>query len=129
MKFIANTFFLAILWRRYRRLLIAVGLLVASYFLVSLLHDDYLDYVKNSGNDSYLGISYAIKWLSLLVATVVFYFVITGRNKAETKKRPADQHQAKTDAPGKNKPDPFDAIRHKKKLRGRADQFLDDGNT
>lgn len=129
MKFIANTFFLAILWRRYRRLLIAVGLLIASYFLVSLLHDDYLDYVKNSGKDTWLGMSYAIKWLALLIATVVFYFVITTRTKTEIKKRPKDQREANAASPEKDKPDPFDAIRHKKKLRGRAEQFLDDGNT
>lgn len=127
MKFIANTFFLAMIWRRYRRLFIAVGLLIISYFLVSLLHNDFLDYVKNSGNDNFLGASYVVKWLVLLVVTLVFYFLIGARKEA----KPDNVHKPPTPASRPttqtDKPDPFDAIRHKKKLRGRADQYLEDG--
>lgn len=127
MKFIANTFFLAMIWRRYRRLFIAVGLLLVSYFLVSLLHQDYLDYVKNSGNDNFLGLSYVLKWLLLLVVTLVFYFLIVARKTPGTNVTDKAPVQAAQPATQPGAPDPFEAIRHKKKLRGRADQYLEDG--
>ena len=117
------------IWRRYRRLLIAVGLLIASYFLVSLLHDDYLDYVKNSGNADFLGLSYVVKWAVLLVVTIVFYFLIGAHktDKAKNIKPKKETQTAQTAQNETNAPDPFEAIRLKKKLRGHADQYLGDG--
>lgn len=117
------------IWRRYRRLLIAVGLLIASYFLVSLLHDDYLDYVENSGNADFLGLSYVVKWGVLLIVTAVFYFLI-GTRKADKAKNPKPKNEKHAASPAPNEtngPDPFEAIRHKKTLRGHADQYLGDG--
>jgi hypothetical protein len=127
MKFIANTFFIAILWRRYKRLIVAVALLFASYYLISALHEDYLDYVKNSGNDGQLGLSYLVKWLALLLATIAFYFLIlTQKNEDKTENKLENLEAKSKKQSSRTEPDPFAAIRHKEKLRGEADQFLDD---
>lgn len=127
MKFIANTFFLAMIWRRYRRLFIAIGLLLVSYFLVSLLHQDYLAYARNSGNATFLGLSYVVKWVILLVITLVFYFLIVARKTPKVEAPTKEQKTPGSPAAQPDKPDPFEAIRHKKKLRGHADQYLEDG--
>ncbi|WP_188151828.1 hypothetical protein [Teredinibacter waterburyi] len=134
MKFIANTFFLALIWKRYSRLIVAVALLFASYFMVATLHSDYLDYVKNSGVDRYLALSYVVKWVLLIALTAIFYFVVARtRSKVEVEKRAKmagrDTFQSRraNEVPSAAaKTDPFESIRHKRKLRGRADQFLDE---
>ena len=127
MKFLANTFLVTFIWRRYRKVIIAIFLLFLSYFLITLIHNDYVDYVRNSTNTAFLGLSYALKWLAMLLSTVIFYFYST-RNK-KSKISNDDIRNLKKAKPTENTDsayiDPFEKIRQKEKLKGKVDTILE----
>ena len=128
MKFVAKTFLITFIWRRYKRVFISLALLFLSYFLISIVHSDYIDYAKNSENAHFLGLSYVVKWLALLSVTVVFYFFssTTKSDKiSDTQIKHLNPRKSKPNGESTTEPDPFDSIRKKKTLKSKADSFLE----
>ncbi len=132
--FLAKSMFVTVVWRRYKRLIVSTALLFVAYFLVALIHDDYMEYARtaNSGN---LAGAYLLKWAVLLAATVIYYLVnfpvpsLRGTAKKRPVKKPPLSRQKIKEAPAqipeeRDSADPFDSIRRKKKLKARGDALL-----
>ena len=129
MKFVAKTFLITFIWRRYKRIFISIALLFLSYFLISLVHNDYINYTKNSETAHFLGLSYLLKWLALMIATIVFYFFGTSSKSgkiSDNQIKHMDTRKSEPVTDSNTKPDPFDSIRKKKTLKSKAESILED---
>ena len=118
---------LTLLWKKYRQLILSTLVLVAYLWLVSLLHDDYVNYSELDGDKQYLAWSFAIKWLAYLSGIVIYLFISWRRNGKVDTENTSTTTQTKTATTSKkNNPltDPFADIRQRDKLRSRADFII-----
>ena len=125
------------IWNRYRRTIIALPLLLLYVWLVNLIHDDVIAYATLNNDPSWLGWTFFLKWLFVLLGVGVFVMIhISGRQvqpeeldslKVKMQSEPVSKTN-KEDAASHTEPasesDGFEAIRHKNKLRSRADFIL-----
>ena len=63
---------LSYLWRRYKKTIILLPLLLLFFWIVGLAHDDYLAYAELQDNKQWIGVSFIVKWLALLVGVAIF---------------------------------------------------------
>lgn len=129
-RFLAKSALVAVIWKRYRRTIISTLVLFVSYFLISLLHGDYVDYAVGAGDKEFLWRSYLIKWAALLGVTLIYYFYNTRafmKRGADDLPPPSNKNPRKqaVENTGDNKADPFAEIRRKKRLKSRGDIALD----
>lgn len=129
-RFLAKSALVAVIWKRYRRTIISTLALFVSYFLISLLHADYVDYAVGAGDKEFLWRSYLIKWAALLGVTLIYYFYntrVSMKRGADDLPPPANKNPRKPVAEnaGDNEADPFAEIRRKKRLKSRGDVALD----
>ncbi|MEO0442379.1 MAG: hypothetical protein AAFZ92_01365 [Pseudomonadota bacterium] len=114
-------------WKRYRRTLIALPVLLIYFWLVNLIHNDYLAYAELDDSQMGVGLSFVIKWVLVFIGFIIFIIIhFTGgsRNSGEHKQvQPGDQGYG-TGASASHA-DASDAIRQKQKLRSRADMILE----
>ena len=47
-----------------------LAFLIAIILLVNILHGEFLEYVKLSGNNEYVAISYLVKWATLILTLI-----------------------------------------------------------
>lgn len=127
-RFIAKSAVAAVIWGRYRRVIISTLVLFAGYLLITLFHSDYVDYAVNAGDTASLWSSYLIKWSALMGITVVYYlyntriFVSRRADKSHSPDpRDIDPVKPTGDATG----DPFAEIRHKRRLNSHGDAALE----
>jgi hypothetical protein len=129
-RFLAKSALAAVIWRRYRRTIVSTLALFVSYFLISLFHDDYVDYTVSAGDTHFLWRSYLIKWGVLIGVTVTYYlynaYAFRSR-RADNLSPPAadknrrEQRVKENVPPNDDEADPFAEIRHKKRLKSRGD--------
>lgn len=75
--------FIVTIWKKYKGQLITIIGYLASLWLISMVHDDYLEYVSAAGEGSQtVGTSFAAKWLAYIVFTIVFYWVFQRISKS-----------------------------------------------
>lgn len=96
------------------------------FWLVGLLHEDYVNYSELNNDKQYLGLSFVAKWLVLIIGVVIYLLFNTrffsSRNKQTVNQSALSmQTQARTQA---SENDPFKAIRERDKLRSRADFII-----
>lgn len=123
---------LSFIWKRYRNVIISTLVLFVFFWLVGMLHDDYVNYSRLNDDRQYLALSFFIKWLSFLIG-VFIYLIYNARfslrvssdqasNKALSRKdKKHGTHQTV-------QADPFEKIRQQDKLRSKAD-FVIQKNT
>ncbi|MBT1449900.1 hypothetical protein KJ365_03330 [Glaciecola sp. XM2] len=142
-----NIILSGLLWRRYKFLLVSLLVLIVFIFLSGQLHQDYLSYAQSTDSVS-VGWSFAIKWLSWLVAVVVFFALNNWHNNKKQaqvdvkdnnstlqrilswKKAHPEEEQNKrernpSDEQVDRSDDPFAHLREKDKLRTYADIIID----
>ena len=109
------------IWKRYRRTLIALPLLLLYFWLINLVHQDYLAYSQLNDSQVGVGLSFVVKWILIFIGIFTFIFIhfTNGANRSS-----ADNMQTSKSDLGSDS-DAFDAIRQKDKLRSRADVILD----
>ena len=121
---------LVTIWRRYGKALRLLPLVIVLLFLISMLHSDYVQYVRVSEDRKYLPWSFIIKWLLIISVIAVYWrfvlLVIRGgpKDPLSLKKREgkkAYQNDSDLDA---QRNDPFKNIREKKQLRSKADLLI-----
>ncbi|GLR72013.1 hypothetical protein [Agaribacter marinus] len=61
-----------LLWRRYKFLIVTLLLLIVSILIVGQIHQDYVEFVQTTKEDTNLAMSFVLKWLSWVVLLVVF---------------------------------------------------------
>lgn len=108
-------------WRGLLALIVFIG-------LVTLGHGEYLDYVKLSGDSSFLIWSYAVKWLLIATGLLMYFLLVVmwpKPRKASEGRSAGGKGQAATSG-GKPEDDGFDFLRNKKRLQTRAEKLLDE---
>lgn len=116
---------LSYLWKRYRSLIVSVLLLILYFWLVDRLHQDYVSYSELNDDHQYLALSFIIKWMAFVIGVVVFLLTNTllplRQSSTTDNKNKTVKH---SDNPSITA-DPFESIRHKDKLRSRADFVIE----
>ena len=106
---------------RWRGLLGLSALVIA----VHTFHGEYLDYAERSGDQSFLVWSYAIKWITLTAAVLVYMaYMMTSQHK---RAQSVDERRIKKTRKASTIPvadDGFDFLRKKQQLQSRADKIL-----
>ena len=142
--------FVAFIWKRYKQVIVSTLVLLLFLWIIEKVHQDFVHYSQLNADNAYLGLSFVIKWL-VFVLTSVLYLGINVWFRSNSTTPPEDDSllskmKSKTPQPrdvgrsGKNQhsegsasdpksaqsneSDPFDAIRHKERLRSKADLVL-----
>lgn len=129
-RFLAKSALATFIYKRYRHTIVASLLLLFSYWVIAMIHSDYVDYATSADAREHLLLSYVLKWACLLSATLAYFFFINRRLHAPAGDdvpppvTPAEGKKASTSATNEAA-DPFAGIRNKEKLKSRADIALD----
>jgi hypothetical protein len=130
-RFLAKSALAAVIWKRYRRIIVSTLILFAGYFLISLFHGDYVEYAVGSGDKDFLWRSYLIKWAALIGVTVAYYLYNTRvliKRRADDLPPSSGKEPVVENSPqsgSDSEADPFVEIRRKERLKSRADIALD----
>jgi len=103
-----------------------LAFLVAVILLVTILHSEYLEYVKISNNNEYVAISYLIKWTALTLA-FFSYLVVFAWGKKSIQGDSARNNTTKPDSEKTSAPtdDGFNFLREKEHLENRAEKLIE----
>ena len=125
-----------LLWSRYGTMIVSTLLLFAWFWVVGMIHQDYLEYLALQETRGSVGLSFVLKWLAFIAGVAVYWlfnsFVIrrTGRRREaagpQSGQAPGDAGKKRLPATGgPEQDDPFDAVRHKEKLRSKVDLLIE----
>lgn len=120
------------LWKRYKRTVIALPLLLLFFWVVGLVHQDYLRYAELQGYDQWIGLSFILKWLLMLLAVAVFIYVHLKQDSEASVLDSAKANHFSADQPASagrktsTIDTAFDNIRRKEKLKSKADKVIED---
>lgn len=125
--------FVNLIWKQYKAIIISTVVLFAYLWLIGSVHSDYLSYAKLQADKSLAGRSFLLKWAALSSGVLLYiaYHVLRGsrrkRNATAAKSNALSGTLVNrtSEETNSNSPDPFAAIRSKKKLRTRAEIALD----
>jgi hypothetical protein len=115
---IKNLFRLTVLsyvWARYKFVITSTLLLFAYFWLVAEVHEDFVEFIGLNNDTQYLGVSFLVKWLALILGTLVYFALNGRRRRASAIARKPSQAEPETAE------DPFESIRQKDRLRSAAD--------
>ena len=107
------------IWLRHRArgLLVLIGVLAITW----ILHGEYLEYISRSGDDTYLALSYVIKWGVFIVAAGWYYLLVERKIRARPE---LERNTISNPERSADRDDGFDFLRHKKTLESEADKAL-----
>lgn len=126
---------LSLVWKRHRKTLISFALLLVFFWVLNLIHQDYLSYAAIQNHTQWVGLSFIAKWILFLMAGAVFVFT-----NLKAKPRAKAIHQPEAKAPIRDEEiealrtsqettstaldERFTALREKKTLSSKADILL-----
>ncbi len=115
-------------WKKYSSLIISTLILFGFFWLVNLIHQDYLTYAEHQQLP--VGSSFIIKWLALTLGSAVYFWKVRFKTVAapEESEKPKKQQvrlPSGNDGSKKVNPDAFEELRYKSKLRSKADIIID----
>jgi len=121
---------IGILYQAWRWFKPRSNLLLTTFSIVIVswvLQAEYADYLDKSDHDGHLGFSYLLKWVITFAAVLVIYIIeklrVIGSSKL-FKPRPNPTTNLISEGGNTKHSDPFERIREKEKLEGRADKLL-----
>ena len=112
--------FVTFIWKRYKKIIISTALLFFYLWLVGRVHGDYLNYIELRKNAPDPGLSFILKWLALSFGVFIYFAYHL------FKPRKLKGHSTKFNATNNEFDDPFNSLRHSKKLRSKADIIIED---
>ncbi len=118
--------FVTFIWKHYKRIIVSTLILFAFLWFVGYAHAEYLQFANEQAQANAQK-SYFFKWAAQLLAVTIyllFHYLMPSRKQQKISKQKAKNFKAEAPAPGE--PDPFDAIRHKDKLRSRTEVMLNE---
>lgn len=123
---------LAWVWKKYRHYIIATLVLFAGFWLIGVIHDDFLEYATLKDQQNIIGLSFVLKWLGFLAWTLGYFAWLKKQSqskKTKTKSNPLSSRipkpsEAKTQSDPSPASDPFSNLRDKTKLRSKAEIIL-----
>ena len=96
-------------------------ILVSTLLITWLVHNEYLGYIAQSGDNRLLGLSYAIKWSIFIVAVGAYYLAV----ERKLKKNPAlSRNTIEHPEASRTQGDGFDFLRQKRTLESEAEKAL-----
>lgn len=100
--------------------------LVVGWWLITVLHAEYVEYVRLTESTDLLWLSYLIKWLLVLsgIAAWVWFSLLGPATPAPAKAGDSPVPDVDAKLTPQTGDDGFDFLRHKDVLEGRGDQVL-----
>jgi len=129
-QFLAKSAFIAIAWKKYSTTIISTVVVLVYFFVVSKLHEDFVNYSSLVLDNQYLGISFVVKWIAWLFGAILYLFMgFSYFNKSQIKRtfNNITIHSSKTDKERiqKHESNPFEEISKRGKLRSKSDFILE----
>lgn len=120
------------LWKRYKRIIVSTPILFLTFWLISVIHQDFVDFLKMQGETQYLGRSFLVKWGAFLLALLVYVWLNFRAIEKDNKVASAGVKEVLSsksalsgaEASPNTASDPFAEIRTKDQLRSKSDLIL-----
>ena len=116
-KFIGQIFYLRKFYRWVKPSLVGFVILFLTIVLILYAHSEYISWVEISGRKIFLGYSYLLKNILIIISIIAFYIYARGQQKKSPKVEKIVQEEEKYDG--------FDSLRKKEKLKTEYEQILE----
>ena len=116
-KFIGQIFYLRKFYLWVKPSLVGFVILFLTIVLILYAHSEYISWVEISGRKIFLGYSYLLKNILIIILIIAFYIYARGQQKKSPKVEKTVQEEEKYDG--------FDSLRKKEKLKTEYEQILE----
>ena len=116
-KFIGQIFYLRKLYRLVKPSLVGFVILFLAIVFILYAHSEYISWVEISGRKIFLGYSYLLKNILIIISIIAFYIYARRQQKKSPKVENIVQEEEKYDG--------FDALRKKEKLKTEYERILE----
>ena len=116
-KFIGQIFYLRKFYRWVKPSLVSFVILFLAIVFILYVHSEYISWVEISGRKIFLGYSYLLKNILIIISIIAFYIYARGQQKKSPKVEKIVQEEEKYDG--------FDSLRKKEKLKTEYEQILE----
>ena len=116
-KFIGQIFYLRKFYRWVKPSLVSFVILFLAIVFILYAHSEYISWVEISGRKIFLGYSYLLKNILIIISIIAFYIYARGQQKKSPKVEKIVQEEEKYDG--------FDSLRKKEKLKTEYEQILE----
>ena len=116
-KFIGQIFYLRKFYRWAKPSLVGFVILFLAIVFILYVHSEYISWVEISGRKLFLGYSYLLKNILIIILIIAFYIYARGQQKKSPKVEKIVQVEEKYDG--------FDSLRKKEKLKTEYEQILE----
>jgi predicted membrane protein len=116
-KFIGQIFYLRKFYHLVKPSLVGFVILLLAIVFILYAHSEYISWVEISGRKVFLGYSYLLKNILIIISIIAFYIYARGQQKKSPKVEKTVQEEEKYDG--------FDSLRKKEKLKTEYEQILE----
>ena len=116
-KFIGQIFYLRKFYRWVKPSLVGFVILFLAIVFILYAHSEYISWVEISGRKIFLGYSYLLKNILIIILIIAFYIYARGQQKKSPK--------VEKITPEEEKYDGYDSLRKKEKLKTEYEQILE----
>ena len=116
-KLIGQIFYLRKFYLWVKPSLVGFVILFLTIVLILYAHSEYISWVEISGRKVFLGYSYLLKNILIIISIIAFYIYTRGQQKKSPKVEKTVQEEEKYDG--------FDSLRKKEKLKTEYEQILE----
>ena len=116
-KFIGQIFYLRKFYRWVKPSLVSFVILFLAIVFILYVHSEYISWVEISGRKIFLGYSYLLKNILIIILIIAFYIYARGQQKKSPKVEKIVQEEEKYDG--------FDSLRKKEKLKTEYERILE----
>jgi predicted membrane protein len=116
-KSIGQTLLLIKLYRLVKPSLTGLIILFLAIVFILYAHSEYISWVEISGRKIFLGYSYLLKNILIIISIIAFYIYARGQQKKSPKVEKIVQEEEKYDG--------FDSLRKKEKLKTEYERILE----
>ena len=116
-KFIGQIFYLRKFYHLVKPSLVGFVILFLAIVFILYAHSEYISWIEISGRKIFLGYSYLLKNILIIILIIAFYIYAKGQQKKSPKVEKIVQEEEKYDG--------FDSLRKKEKLKTEYEQILE----
>ena len=116
-KFIGQIFYLRKFYRLVKPSLVSFIILLLAIVFILYAHSEYISWVEISGRKIFLGYSYLLKNILIIISIIAFYIYARGQQKKSPKVEKIVQEEEKNDG--------YDDLRKKEKLKTEYERILE----
>ena len=116
-KFIGQIFYLRKFYHLVKPSLVGFVILLLAIIFILYAHSEYISWIEISGRKIFLGYSYLLKNILIIILIIAFYIYARGQQKKSPKVEKIVQEEEKYDG--------FDSLRKKEKLKTEYERILE----